>query len=499
LIVVLFLLGTAGWGAKRWLWPASDNQTEITAAVVVGDLLVVVAERGELESAKTITVKCEVEVEQIKIASVVPEGTAVKKGEEVLHFETDKLKRNLADQEIKTRQAVGKAEAARQELKVQENKAQGDIAKAQLVLTLAKLDHEKYLKGEFKVDVDDMMGKIKLAERELEEAEVQVKHYQNFVRKGFGTPEQLRLKELEVDKARNYLDRDKAKLEVLKTYTFKRQKAELTAKAKDALLDLERVKASTAATVAKTKADYEASEVVAKLEQEQLKRANKQLEMSTVRAPEDGILVYAQTRYWDPNSRIQVGGLVSFQQPLFKLPDLTNMQVKVRIHESKVKKIKVGQKADIRIDALPNQVLHGTVKNVATLSDSESPWMRGNVKEYETIVTIEDMPAEAGLKPGMTAEVGIKVNYLRGVLLVPVQAVAERDGRHFVYLPQPGGTECREVTVGETNEKFVEIKEGLEKGEFVSLDARARVAAETKADEQKPVSPGTEPQETKKK
>ena len=169
--------------------------------------------------------------------------------------------------------------------------------------------------------------------------------------------------------------------------------------------------------------------------------------------------------------------MVSFQQHLFKLPDLNQMQVKVRVHESKVKKIKVGQKAEIRVDAYPNQVLHGTVKTVATLADSEGIWSRGNVKEYETMVDIADLPAEAGLKPGMTAEVSIKVNHLSDVLLVPVQAVTERQGQHFVYAQEPQGVVRREVTVGETNEQFVEIKEGLEEDERVCLDARARSCA----------------------
>src|SRR5205823_6414909 len=130
-----------------------------------------VSEKGELESAKTITVKCEVEVEQIRLISIVPEGTRVKKGDEVVRFDSDKLKRSLAEQEIKYKQAEAKAEAARQEVEVQNNKNASDIAKAKLALTLGDLDLEKYIKGEYQADVDDKNGLIKLAERELQDAE----------------------------------------------------------------------------------------------------------------------------------------------------------------------------------------------------------------------------------------------------------------------------------------------------------------------------------------
>lgn len=477
---------------QQWFWPRATGATEVLATVTEANLPIIVTERGELESAKTTTVKCEVEVEQIKIVSILPEGTHVKKDEEVVRFDADKLKRGLAEQEIKYKQAEGKAEAARQELEVQTNKADSEIAKAKLALTLAELDLEKYIKGEYQADVDDKQGAIKLAERELQDAEEKLRHYRDFVKKGFGTPEQLRLKQLEVDRARNNLDRDKAKLMVLEQFTRKRQEAELYEKAAEAKREVKRADSCGKANIAKAKADLESADVVAKLEKEQLQRAQKQLELAVVKAPEDGILVYAQTRFWDPNSRIQAGNLVSFQQPLFKLPDLEKMQVKVKIHESKVKKIRAGQKAEIRVDALPNKVLSGTVQSVATLADGTRPWMPNAVKEYETIVSVDQLPAEASLKPGMTAEVAIKANFLSNVTLVPVQAVAEHAGQHFVYVNAGRSVERREVTIGESNEKFVEIKAGLEVDEQVYLDARARSTAEAKAEgakEEKPPVP----------
>ncbi len=479
---MVLALAALAWGARHWVWPAQAAAAEITVAAVRGDLPIVVTERGELESSKTITAKCEVEVEQIKIVSILPEGTHVKKDDEVVRLDTEKLKRTLAEQEVKYNTAAGKYAAARQELEVQKNKAETDTAKAQLALTLAELDLEKYVKGEYQADLDEKKGNIKLAEKELQDTEEKLKHYQMFVKKGFGTPEQLRLKELEVEKARNFLERDKAKLEVLEKYARKRQEAELKFKAEDAKRELVRTKNSGEASIAKAKADCDSARVVADLEKEQYERLKKQLDLCVIKAPADGILVYSQSRYWDPQSRIQVGGMVMFQQPIFQLPELDHMQVKVRVHESKVKKIQVGQKAEIRVDAYPNRVLHGTVKSVATLSDSADSWRRGGVKEYETIVTIEDLPEDAALKPGMNAEVAVKVNHLSDVLLVPVQAVTEVEGQHYVYVLGPAGGVLRKaVTVGESNEKFVEITSGLGVGERVTLDARARGESDSKA------------------
>jgi RND family efflux transporter MFP subunit len=477
-LAVLVALTGSAWGVKRWLAPSASADV-LTATATRGDLPIVVIERGDLESSKTTTAKCEVEVDQIKIISILPEGTRVKKDDVVVKFDTDKLKRTLAEQEVKYNTAAGKFEAARAELEVQKNKAESEIAKAQLALTLADLDLEKYVKGEYQADLEEKEGAIKLAEKDLQDAEEKLKHFQTFVKKGFGTPEQLRLKELEVEQKRNYLERDKAKLAVLVKYTKKRQEAELEFKAADAKRELVRTKNSGEANIAKAKADLEAARVVANLEKSQFERFKKQLDYAIIKAPEDGIVVYSQWRMWDPSMRIQPGAMVQYQAPIFQLPELDHMQVKVRVHESKVKKIKKDQKAEIRVEAFPNRVLHGTVKSVATLSDTENMWRRGGVKEYETIVTIDDLPSDIALKPGMSAMVNINVNQLPDVLQVPVQAITEIDGRHYVYVPAASGVEQREVTVGESNEKFVEIVSGLGEGELVCLDARARGGVET--------------------
>jgi len=182
-----------------------------------------------------------------------------------------------------------------------------------------------------------------------------------------------------------------------------------------------------------------------------------------------------------------------FQQTLFSLPDLAKMQIKVKIHEAMVKKIKAGQKAEIRVEAYPDAVLHGTVISVATLADSRGPWDERGVKEYVTMVSIDDLPVDAGLKPGMSGEVKILAKELPDVLLVPVQSVAQIEQQHVCYVIKGKNIERRELTVGENNEKFVEIKSGLEQGEKVTLDARTRAAAEAKAKESQLPEAGKQP------
>lgn len=489
MVVVGLISGAGLW----WFTPEDGHSDEITATVTRADLPIVVTERGELESAQTVDVQCEVEGRNIKIVEILDEGTRVTKDQVVVKFDTEELSKKHAEQEIKVKQAEAKAKVAKEELEVQKNKAESEIAAKELAMDLAVLDREKYLEGDYKVEEEGMRGAISLAERDLEQANEDLEHYRKFVKKGFGTPAQLRVKEQDVKRTEFFLKRDEASLVVLQTFTLQRQKKELTAKAEETVHELERTKRSQAALTTKAETDYDAAEVTADLERTQLEKQTKQLENCIIKAPENGIVVYSKDRYWDPASKIRVGAMIDFQQTIFRLPDLDNMQVKAKIHESNVKKVKSGQKAEIRVDAYSKEVLHGTVEKVATIADSRGYWDEGGTKEYVTIVKIDDLPEGAGLKPGMTAEVKIMVNQVPNVLIVPVQAVTARKDSHYSYVLEAGGYERRTVSVGENSETHVEITEGLSENERVALDARARLGAETESDEEESESPDEEP------
>jgi RND family efflux transporter MFP subunit len=478
-------IGLLAWGGyAKFLASNGSEIVDITGTVKRANLPITVTERGELESSSTTDVRCEIEGYQNKLATILPEGTQVKKGDVVVTFDTDQLKKAYDDQQVKWKQADGKAKMAKGELEVQKNKSEGEIAKADLALTLAKIDRDKYLEGEYKVELTKKKGAISLAEKELRETKEKFDAMQKLVKKGFQPPETLRIQEILIANKEYLLDSSKDDLMVLEKFTRKGKEVELSAKADEAERELKRAKASGAAAIEKAQSDLEAADVTAALEKTALDRAKKQLDRTVVKAPQDGILVYSKDRYWDPSARIQPGAMVHYQQNIFSLPDLGKMQVKVKIHEAMVKKIQPGQKAEIRVESQANTVLHGSVIKVETLADSRGYWDERGVKEYVTIVKIDDLVADAGLKPGMTAEVKILVQEISNVLMVPVQAVAQKGKEHFAYAVLAKGVERRAVSVGENNEKFVEIKGGLEEGDKVALDARTRLAAETKGSEE---------------
>jgi multidrug efflux pump subunit AcrA (membrane-fusion protein) len=450
----------------------------ITAVVIRGDLPVVITERGELDSIKSTIYRCEVEAKEIKLVHIVPEGTRVNKGEVVAQFDTEELKRRAAEQEVKWKNAEAKSLSAAGDLEVQKNKEESEIDKAELAWEMAKISFEKYKQREYQALLNKQKGVLGLKKKELKEAEDNLDFTRGLVKKGFAPYEQIRVQELMVETRRFEVSQGEAELAVLEEFDWKLKTTELEGKAREAGRELERTKKSQKAATAKCRSEADSTAITTRLEKQAFDRLNEQIERCTVRAPESGILVYFK-RYYDEQSRIQPGAVVFFQQPIFSLPDLDHMKVKVKVHESVIKKIAPGQTATLQVEAYREHLLKGTVKTVGTLAHSEG-W-RQTVKEYMVEIDIEELPTSAGLKPNMTADVKIHVQTLPNALLVPVQAVTEYEGQPVCYVKSGRNLDRRAVTIGESNEQFIQVLDGVSEGDEVALDARSRAAAEVKA------------------
>ncbi len=235
-----------------------------------------------------------------------------------------------------------------------------------------------------------------------------------------------------------------------------------------------RAKANHLANLAKAKNEFDTAVATLLLETNTLQRYQEERGKCEMLAKQDGVLQYANMEYWDSSRRIREGATVYSMQKIFTLPDLSEMQIKVNIHESLIKKVKEKQKADIRVDAAPGIKLTGTVISVAQMADSNRSWLSGGVKEYPVIVKLDQTKVEE-LRPGMTAELRILAGEWDDILQVPIQAVTEDQGNHLAYAKRNGSFVATPVTIGRSNLTVVEILSGLVEHEEVALDARNRL------------------------
>jgi RND family efflux transporter MFP subunit len=204
------------------------------------------------------------------------------------------------------------------------------------------------------------------------------------------------------------------------------------------------------------------------LEEAKLKRLTTQLEKCTVLAPKAGLVIYANEQmYWgNRDSEIKAGMKVYEEQTILRLPDLSRMRAKVNVHEAKIDQLRAGMRARIRVQ---DHEFQGTVVSVA--NRPETSWFLASAKKYPVKVDIDGKSKD--LRPGMTAEVEILVDHLEGVITLPVAALAEKGGQVYCCVKKGLALERRNVTLGEGDDKFVEIKEGVNVGEEVVLNPRA--------------------------
>jgi len=111
-------------------------------------------------------------------------------------------------------------------------------------------------------------------------------------------------------------------------------------------------------------------------------------------------------------------GNVSGGTTLFIMANLQEMQVRTLVDETDMGDLSAGMQASIKVEAFPDRTFVGTVTKIEPQAQVEQ-----NVTMFPVIVSLDN---RAGLlKPGMNAEVEIKINEARGVLVVPNNAIVQ--------------------------------------------------------------------------
>jgi hypothetical protein len=163
---------------------------------------------------------------------------------------------------------------------------------------------------------------------------------------------------------------------------------------------------------------------------------------------------------------------------VFSLPDITKMRVNTKVHESMIDKLRPGLRARIKVESFGDKTLLGQITKVQPLPDVAGMFA-SDVKVYTTHVAIDT--AFPGLRPGMSAQVEILVEELKDVLSIPLQAVLQfKDKDHIAVKSSSGKFDWREVTLGTSNDKLVEVKKGIAAGELVALNPTSLMSEEEK-------------------
>ncbi|MBI3864178.1 MAG: hypothetical protein HY290_20025, partial [Planctomycetia bacterium] len=481
-LILVAAVGLVVWRGS--LFNRDEEPTNLVfEAVKRGPLEITITERGNLESAKNDTIVCMVEGEAgTGILKIVDEGTRVKEGDLLVELDSAKLKNDQTAQEITKEQAAATLKTAEKNVEIQETQNASDIAAASLKVELADLDLKKYKEGDYVQELDTVEGEIKLAQEELTRAQDKYAFTKRLAKKGYAKQSEVEADRVAVAKADISFQVANKKKEVLENFTKERQEAELEANAKEFKRELERAELKAKAALAKYEADLKAAQRTFEVEKSKYDKVEEQIKLCKIYAKRDGMVVYVNTRAGgfrgSTEPLIYEGAKVKERQPIINLPDVTDMQVNARIHESKIAMVHIGLPATIHLDAQAGETYHGEVSMVSLVSSSGN-WPNINLKEYITFIKLTDSVDKVSqLKPGMTAEIEILIDRLPSVLQAPVQSFVERGGRHFAWTLVNNKLTRREVKVGKSNEQMMEIVEGLSEGDRLAQTPRTVLVKE---------------------
>lgn len=439
-LAALVVGGIVYWSAFR---PGeAKGPGPITNAVARGPYEFTVMEQGEVESSRNIELRCEVKSRNsggITILDVALEGAMVNPGDVLVRLDSSALDQERIQQQI----SVNTSEAL--------------VVQATNTLEAAKIARREYLEGTFRQEEQVLLGGVFVAEQNLRSAQLAFESAQRLAAKGLLTPLQLEGQQAAVENARNELETAKVKLEVLRKYTREKM-----------LKTLE-------SDIATAQAKLSSEESVLNLEKEKLRDVEDQIAKCTIKAPTAGQVVYANK--YNTSSRsgtsaefvVEAGAMVREQQPIIRLPDSHEMQVKALISEARVTLVRPGQPVTIRVDALKDEMLTGEVTKVNQYAEPGS-WSSGSVKKYAALIRITNPPP--ALRSGMNAEARIHVERRPDALQAPIQALVDHKGKFFVLVQTGSKLETREVKVSSTNDKVAAIDTGVAENEQLVLNPR---------------------------
>jgi len=470
LLAVLTLAIVIGIFASR------TDAPEVTAVSTKkqSELRSTVTAPGEIRPIQFINLTSEVQgrIEEI----YVKEGDVVEKGEQLVRLDPNQLQSNTDAQ-------LAAFEAARDDVqssRTQVIAAQNQLSQAQQGLNAAQAAVDTAIES-----VNQARQGAVTSEIELKASERELKRIEELLEAGAESRQTY-------DQAKDRVDTARANLASRKIAVTE---AEARVKEARARAEQQAVAVKDARRAVQT-ANYSASASSSRAEQQAavLRGQRNQRDKTLQVAPISGVIA-------DIPSKVGTFAVANLSStPLLTIADMSTINVEVKVDETEIDKVAVGQPAVVKVDAFGDEEIKGEVTQKTPLAVGKSQTSGGlstninvqEAKEFRVVIELRDVRDEirTGLRPGMSATAVITTDVKKDVVAVPIQSVIEKkkdeggEGEEGGEKPEqaPGKKEETvkgvfviennkvkfiEVTTGITGESDIEVTSGLNEGQEV--------------------------------
>lgn len=200
-----------------------------------------------------------------------------------------------------------------------------------------------------------------------------------------------------------------------------------------------------------------------KRQENNLQRNKEMLDKLIIISPEKGMIVYA--KLWTSGLKVREGDIVWNNMPIFQIPDMSNMQVKLLVSESSYKRVQKEQKVIYKIDAFKDIELSGKIIKKAPVGVPVAK--DSKVKYFEITSSIDS--TDFSIQPGLSVNCDIIIREFSDTLVIPQIAVYTTDSGSFAYILEGGKFLYKPVKIGYFNNNKAVVDSGLVGGEILAL------------------------------
>ena len=187
--------------------------------------------------------------------------------------------------------------------------------------------------------------------------------------------------------------------------------------------------AQAEARIAQNKAQSDSAERHISQNRATLTHASDVLQKTTYRAPFDGMITNLPVR---EGETVVIGIQNSPGSTLMTIADMSVITAEVKVDETDIVNVNMGQPAEITVDAIPKKVFNGVVTEIGNnamvrstgLATAQQTSTSQEAKDFKVVVTVQDPPQD--LRPGLSATAKITTATRKNALAIPIQALTVR-------------------------------------------------------------------------
>ena len=243
-----------------------------------------------------------------------------------------------------------------------------------------------------------------------------------------------------------------------------------------------------------------------------LRQSSQDLTKATIRSPMDGIVTQLNS---EVGERV-VGTATMAGTTIMTISDLSVMDAEIEISETDITQVKVGDTATVDVDAFPDREIKGIVYEISNTAQSQGQGTQEQITNF--IVKVRILDKDVALKPGMSCNADIKVEYKPDVMSVPIQCITAREDekemmhedsenepvrkseetqkkkekpKEIVFVVEKGSPQKVKmvpVKTGISDDKYIEVTEGLDpdmevvKGPYKAISKDLEAGTQVKVD-----------------